>query len=191
MLKHMKSYRYFSGNRLPFSLCWGNSFSVQVAGRIKLYDGAVWSELLSLAGLYRKLWGGQSQPSLHLTGWQEQAAASGCVQRPSCSTGADPVTLCGASLNRVKWRGNASSRPPRWLWAILYTNFFTLRRLWILAPHHPQTAFGSASIGKPSHSGDLGDVSSVVFTGLLLCSPVLVILCSPAGINMYKKASSQ
>lgn len=146
-------------------LC-GNGFSVQLARRTKLYDGAVWSELLSHWHVQK---GGQSQHPYSLTAWQEQAAASGCVQRPPCSTGADPVVLCGTSLNRVKWRGNASFRPPRWLRVTLYTNFFTLRRFCILVPHHPQTAFGSA-LEKPPHSGDLGDVSSVVFTGLPLLS---------------------
>ena len=83
---------------------------------------------------------------------------------------ADAVTLGGASLNGVKWRGNASSSPPRWLRATLYTNFFSLRRFRILILHHPQTAFGSAlccrDLGKPPHSCDSGDMSYAVFVGL-------------------------
>lgn len=38
----------------PCMLLWGNAFFVLLARRIELYDGAVSSELLSLAGLFRK-----------------------------------------------------------------------------------------------------------------------------------------
>lgn len=96
-----------------------------------------------------------------------------CVEtlllQPSWSCYA-PVTLGRASQNGVKWRGNASSSPPRWLRATLYTNFFSLGRFWILIPHHPPTAFGSAlhcrDLGKLPHLCDSGDMSCAVFTGL-------------------------
>lgn len=135
-------------------------------------------------------------PSLYsLTGQQHRLLPMAVCRDPPAPQELILLKLCRASLSRVNWRGNASSSPPRWLWAILYTNFFSLWRFCILIPSIHKLLLDQHCAAKILESHPTCVIWEMwampCLLGCLLCSPVLVILWSPAGINTYKKASSQ
>lgn len=135
----MKSCRCYSKSRLPCHVCFsgGNLFSVQLARRIKLYDGAVWSEPSRRWPVRKALRGAKPAIFTASLGNSKRLLPMAVCRDPPAPQ--ELILLCLAEQVWTEWNEEEMAVPalPGGSRLLCTLTFSSLRRFCIVIPHHP------------------------------------------------------